>query len=394
MRTAPFVCLGLLAGLALSTCRPALWLDDGLSERNDAGLLDEASSESALPTDGGFSLRLRVLSDLGLGSRVAATALGPSGALAGYTADRGTQRVFLRAGDGGLVTWSASEDDGRPYQINSIDAVDSVCGYAHVTDSQFHAVTATAVAGSAPTGTTPLLPAPLTSNCLGGNTRGQFIGTWQAQGYIRDTDGGVVRLDLLRFPPPRTDSVYVEPSAINELGDVVGFVQTADFAGYGNPTAFVRYANGTVHLLSNGRRTGVATDINDNRTVVGYGIATDDHDASPLVWRFGSDAGPEALPLPTNAILGRALAVNDSEVVVGYVLDPQYVERGAFWVGSRLYVVDELLERTGGELRIGRLIGVNNRGRMAGEAWLTSRPADGGQAEFTILPVLIDLEFE
>src|SRR5262245_47425119 len=135
----------------------------------------------------------------------------------------------------------------------------------------------------------------------------------------------------------------------------------------GNFTATRAYswtqAGGIVALpnLSNpARNFGVGNGVNDNGVVVGTGSTTSfGSNPLPLIWQGGVVT---QLPLPAGQTLGRATAVNSSNVAVGSV-NSGSAEVGAMYAGGVGTVITQTTSN-GSFLRTA--FGINNAGRIVG----------------------------
>jgi len=318
------------------------------------------------------------------------TALGPDGTVAGVLSGQtGVEYLFLAPPGSPVELWQAAPDNNRPVRIGHIGRNGSSCGTAYIYDPQFHGSVGAAVAGSTSSGFTRLLPDPITSTCRDGNSQGDYVGEWKAQGFLKTVDGGTIRLDLVRGPA-QSSYVLTTPVAINSRGDVAGAIQYGESIGRGNPAPFVRWSDGGVSFLLNNLRSSVATDISDTGIVIGAGLPADSEFSTAMIWTDPLDAGI-FLPLPEGLISSRALSINSHGVVVGYGLSGSFDSHGLVWFDGGVYLADEFWAPSPG-WRISRLDFVNDSNRLAGEASFSETQPDGGVVMIS-LPMILDVDF-
>lgn len=350
----------ILAGTA--TCLEPGLLDDGL-RRVIVSSVDGGPDGGA--RDGGFRVQLRVLVDAGHFPRGAVTsALGPRGEVAGFGNVGGTRRTFRVGPAGELESWEAST--GRVAAIRGFDGDGGFCGLAYWPDDAGGpmAVSGTAVVGNSPDAPR-LLPDPVSSDCRGMSPSGITTGEWHAQGFVRHSDGGVLRLDLFPFPAPRSEFVLVEPLAMNTRAVVVGRIQYGDSFGRGNPAAFVWGEGAGAILLENGPRPATAFAVNASG-VVGGRAQNLNGESMPMLWPHWRDAGIE-LPLPPGFVEGEVLSIDGRGLAAGLASDGAGLVRGVLWWRGRAWLADDL---AAGQtpLAIERLELANDDGRFAGTA--------------------------
>jgi hypothetical protein len=117
---------------------------------------------------------------------------------------------------------------------------------------------------------------------------------------------------------------------------------------------------GLPNLTSPARNFGVGNGVNDNGVVVGTGSTTSfGSNPLPLIWQGGVVT---QLPLPAGQTLGRATAVNSSNVAVGSV-NSGTAEVGAMYAGGVGTVITQTTSN-GSFLRTA--FGINNAGRIVG----------------------------
>jgi hypothetical protein len=120
--------------------------------------------------------------------------------------------------------------------------------------------------------TTNLRPVAINSNDIILGTGGLEVGGPERIAYHRAGEGPCVALG--------TDVGY-EPSAMNDRGDVVGFVRWNDY-----DRAWIRLANGEVVLLPTVEYHNCRpTAVNNSGLIVGYAFA--DHGSHAVIWRPG-----------------------------------------------------------------------------------------------------------
>lgn len=375
--------------LAATTCLSPVVFDGHLGSVvvADGGGNDAGNEDSDLPDagDGGFVARLSFPIDRTQAFSTWPTALGANGDVAGYGDGLARESGVFLATDAGVV-WRETVN-GSWIQIRSLGENHAACGEADWTDPQFGGHGGTAVAGTFDD-FTRLLPDPVTSDCRDGNRAGVYIGQWKAQGYIREADGGVIRMDFFAYPAPDTRFIFVDTAAINERGDVVGNVQYGDQFGRGNPAGLVRFADGGLRLLDNGPRPAKPTDINDTGVVVGFGRDYD-FEQRAIVWPDPMDAGV-FLPLPDGMIEAQATAINNAGLIVGFAYDEGYGAHGVLWWHGRAWLADTLVAGQT-ELPVEYLLLVNDMPRIAGVLREEVIGDDGGVQQVQRWAVAIDI---
>ncbi len=273
-----------------------------------------------------------------------------------------------------METWDAEMN--RVAAIRAFDEDGGFCGSAYWrADPESLAFIGTAVVGHSPEARR-LLPDPLSSDCRDMNAAGTTVGEWRAQGFVRYADGGLVRLDLFPFPPPRSDFVLVEPFAINSTGVVVGSIQYGNAFGRGNPAPFL-WSDGGALLLENGPRPASAYAVN-SAGLVGGRAQNINSDSVPMLWPDWRDAGLE-LPLPPGFVEGEVLALDDRGLAAGSGVDSAGQTRALFWWKGRVWLLDDLIVEDSTSLWLERLAFANRAGRFAGTA-IEMVPVDGGVA--------------
>lgn len=339
-------------------------------------------------TDGGFVVRVDLPVDRRVFRSARATALGPNGELAGLGENHsGTGRLFVTSPTGLMDWWDGAR--GKPSRIHMLDGDGGICGTALWALPEFgpDADGNTAIVGT-PANVMRLLPDPVTSECRDGNRAGVYVGQWNAQGYIRQADGGLTRLDLFPYSPPRARSIHVIAQAVNSVGDVVGSMAYGDSYGRGNPAGLLIRADGGVTLLDNGPRPTVARDINEHGVIVGVG---NDFDFVPMaiIWPDPLDAGI-FLPLPRGMVQGQAFAINDDGLVVGQAFDESFGAHGVLWWRGRAYLADDIVAGQT-SLAVEDLSFVNNMQRIVGTVLDPADGADGGLEAIWRWPIVIDV---
>lgn len=335
-------------------------------------------------SDGGFVVRVQLPVDKGLFRSARPTALGPNGELAGQgESHSGTARFFLTSSAGLMDWWDYAR--GKPIVIRMLDGDGGFCGSAPWPDPEFGGTDSyTAVAGTI-SNIVRLLPDPVTSECRDGNSAGVYVGQWNAQGCIREADGGLTPLNFFPYNPPRARSIHVTAQAVNSLGDVVGSMAYGDSYGRGNPAGLLIRADGGVTLLDNGPRPTAARDINEHGVIVGVG---NDFDFVPMaiVWSDPLDAGI-FLPLPAGMVQGQAFAINDDGLVVGQAYDESFGAHGVLWWRGRAYLADDIVAGQT-NLAVEDLSFVNNMPRIVGTVLEPLLGPDGGLWRW---PIVIDV---
>jgi uncharacterized membrane protein len=98
------------------------------------------------------------------------------------------------------------------------------------------------------------------------NAKGQIAGYANGNGFLRETDGTIVPLQVAGY----TNSV---PWAINDRGDVVGSASYSCNGGFSCEVSFLRFADGTVTTFSASSTPGNSTTakaINAKGQIAGY----------------------------------------------------------------------------------------------------------------------------
>ncbi|GJQ54168.1 MAG: hypothetical protein HKUEN07_07370 [Rhodocyclaceae bacterium] len=304
--------------------------------------------------------------------------------------------------NGASFTWIANPDTGRldswPIEFGRpawIGALNSDGTYCATGLWPYDAGGILASVGTAITGIdgggVRFLPDPVTSTCKGQNTRGGAIGQWNGQAYFREIDGGILRFDFFQRPLPRDDFVPVQLSSINERSEIVGYLQTGQFWGRGNPAALWWSEDGGAVLLDNDVRPAVANDIDNAGRIVGAGVNSNS-DFVPMLWLDWQARGVE-LPLPSGFATGEALAISDDGFVVGQGLDSRRERAGLVWFGGRVFLADALIaspvEARDGGWHVSAIVDANGNSRMLGE--VAERVDAGGVSAIIYHPVVMDL---
>ncbi|MEU4623246.1 hypothetical protein AB0G04_25150 [Actinoplanes sp. NPDC023801] len=171
------------------------------------------------------------------------------------------------------------------------------------------------------------------------NERGDVVGTLNdenvnTQPVVWPRDGAPVRIGV--------DRGY--PTAVNELGDVVGDNWL--------------WSNGQLRTLAGPSRQMRAVDINDRRQVTG----TIDPDSSGVDRMFLWQDGRFTTFGPPAGMRGHPLSVNNRGEVLGYLTNASWsVQQGFVWRAGRMTILKPLL---GGNALTPRAI--NDRGQVVG----------------------------
>lgn len=389
--------LVVLASAGLGTCGRA-----GSFEPIGTGVLD-----GGIPgCDGGrrsWCLRMReafALEQPYMGGRP--TALGSHGAVAGtLMRDPNSPFAWVVNADGtGLTLWDQLLPMA-PAFLRALHPGGISCGNSYWLDPQQGVYLSTAIIGT-DAGFSRLLPDPLLGECSDMNLSGTTIGSWDQQGFLRWSDGGVFRFDLFRNPASdggRFPFLVIDVKALNERNEVAGNLRGGHFFERGYSTGLYWSPDSGPVFLRNEVTQPLAgmtvNDINNLGVIVGQGH---DYYGQPRACTWPD---PYSRPTFFTDPWGRftqteAHSINDKGLIVGTALDQTlsvpsgFHSFGIMWWKGKAYLLNDLVAAQT-DLHVESLYLVNNQDRIAGTARKLIYGPDGGDERSARYPIIIDV---
>jgi probable HAF family extracellular repeat protein len=185
------------------------------------------------------------------------------------------------------------------------------------------------------------------------NNRGEVVGTPPFSGVpLLWRDG-----ELFRLPTPGS---YTLPTAINDRGDIAGWVRL----GGGRGETAILWVNRTERVLQSlGGRHAQAFDINDPGVAVGWSeYAPRRRHRHPVLWR-----GEQPVDLGTlGGRDGFALAINDAGAVVGTAMNANEGYRAFLWRDGTMVELAMLRSPGPHALHTSYAAAINDRGDIVG----------------------------